>query len=72
MITEAKSGSSHDEIEINLKDPVLAGFWGAVQSGEIKPVIDTIYPYEQADAAQAQLSGGGHIGKILLSRASNS
>ncbi|MDJ0919789.1 MAG: NAD(P)H-quinone oxidoreductase [Henriciella sp.] len=52
-----------------IRDAVLAGFWGGVKTGAIKPVIDTVYPYDQADAAQAHLSNGGHIGKILLSRA---
>ncbi len=33
MIKEAKSGSSGDEIEINLKDPVLAGFWAWLWPG---------------------------------------
>lgn len=33
MTKEAKSSSSHDEIEINLKDPVLAGFWAWLWPG---------------------------------------
>lgn len=52
-----------------IRDAVLAGFWDAVKSGTIKPTIDTVYGYENADAAQAHLTKGGHIGKILLSRA---
>ncbi len=55
-----------------IRDAVLKDFWPAVISGAIKPVIDTVYPFEQAEAAQAQLSGGGHVGKILLSREPNS
>ena len=51
-----------------IRDAVLADFWPAVISGVIKPVIDTVYAFEQADAAQAHLAKGGHIGKILLSR----
>lgn len=51
-----------------IRDAVLADFWPGVLSGAIKPVIDTVYAYDQADAAQAQLDQGGHVGKILLSR----
>lgn len=51
-----------------IRDAVLADFWPAVLSGDIKPVIDTVFPFDQAEAAQAKMAGGGHIGKILLSR----
>lgn len=51
-----------------IRDAVLADFWPAVLSGDIKPVIDTVFPFDQAEAAQAQMAKGGHIGKILLSR----
>lgn len=51
-----------------IRDAILADFWPAVLSGSIKPVIDTTYPFEDAEAAQAHMAKGGHIGKILLSR----
>ncbi|MEM9053884.1 MAG: NAD(P)H-quinone oxidoreductase [Pseudomonadota bacterium] len=51
-----------------IRDAILTDFWPAVMSGEIKPVIDTVYPFDQAEAAQAHMTKGGHIGKILLSR----
>jgi len=51
-----------------IRDAVLAGFWPAVLTRAIKPIIDTVYAFEDADAAQAHMTKGGHIGKILLSR----
>ncbi|MEL6857504.1 MAG: NAD(P)H-quinone oxidoreductase [Pseudomonadota bacterium] len=51
-----------------IRDAVLADFWPGVLSGAIKPVIDTVYPFDQAEQAQAHMAQGGHIGKILLSR----
>lgn len=51
-----------------IRDAILADFWPAVLSGSIKPIIDTTYPFEDAEAAQAHMAKGGHIGKILLSR----
>lgn len=51
-----------------IRDAILADFWPAVLSGSIKPVIDTTYPFEDAETAQAHMAKGGHIGKILLSR----
>ncbi|MEL7482204.1 MAG: NAD(P)H-quinone oxidoreductase [Pseudomonadota bacterium] len=41
-------------------------FWSAVAAGDIKPVIDTVYPAAEADAAQARMAAGGHVGKIIL------
>ncbi len=51
-----------------IRDALLHDFWDAVEAGIIKPVIDTVYPFDQAEAAQAHMAKGGHIGKILLSR----
>ncbi|MEO0448992.1 MAG: NAD(P)H-quinone oxidoreductase [Pseudomonadota bacterium] len=51
-----------------IRDAILSDFWPAVLSGDIKPVIDTVYPFDQAEDAQAHMAKGGHIGKILLSR----
>lgn len=51
-----------------LRKAVEDRFWPAVKDGTIKPVIDTVYSFDQAEAAQAHLAKGGHIGKILLSR----
>lgn len=51
-----------------IRDAILADFWPAVLSGAIKPVIDTVYSFEQAEDAHAHMARGGHIGKILLSR----
>lgn len=43
-----------------------AAFWSAVESGEIKPVLDTAFPAAEADAAHALMARGGHTGKIVL------
>lgn len=51
-----------------IRDAILSDFWPSVLSGEIKPVIDTVYPFEEAEQAHAHMAKGGHIGKILLSR----
>ncbi len=54
-----------------IRDAILAGFWPAILDGTIKPVIDTVYPFSDADAAQAHMAKGGHIGKILLSQSAS-
>ena len=51
-----------------IRDAILSDFWPAILTGTIKPVIDTVYPFEKAEEAQAHMAQGGHIGKILLSR----
>lgn len=51
-----------------IRNAVLADFWPAVQSGAIKPVLDSTFPMDQANDAHARLEAGGHIGKIVLTR----
>ncbi|WP_084420658.1 NAD(P)H-quinone oxidoreductase [Henriciella litoralis] len=50
----------------DIREAVERRFWPEVAAGKIVPVIDTVYPIAEAEAAQAAMSKGGHIGKILL------
>lgn len=50
-----------------IRDAVLKGFWPAILTGDIHPVIDRVYSFDHANEAHARFSSGGHIGKILLS-----
>jgi NADPH:quinone reductase-like Zn-dependent oxidoreductase len=34
--------------------------------GEVRPVMDRIFPLEQVAAAHARMENGEHIGKIVL------
>ena len=43
-----------------------ATVWPLVESGLVRPVIDSRLPLDQAAAAHARMEDGGHIGKILL------
>jgi NADPH2:quinone reductase len=37
-----------------------------LENGAIKPIIDSIYPLEQAEEAHARMLSGQHMGKIIL------
>ena len=43
-----------------------AQFWSAVESGGIVPVLDRAFPADRAEEAQALMTRGGHVGKIVL------
>ena len=45
---------------------VVANVWPLVEAGKVKPVIDSVFPFEQAAAAHRRLDSGSHIGKIML------
>jgi NADPH2:quinone reductase len=50
-----------------IRDALSREVWPHIEQGRIKPVIDKIYPLAEAQAAHERMSGGEHIGKILLS-----
>ena len=54
------------EEKVRLKESFMARFWGDVQVGRIKPVVDEVYPVTEAEAAQAQMQRNENIGKLLL------
>ena len=43
--------------------------WPIIKQGRYKPVIDRIYPLEEAVDAHKRIDGGEHIGKIILTMA---
>ena len=40
--------------------------WPLIESGKVKPVIDSVLPLAQAAAAHARMESSEHIGKIVL------
>ena len=49
-----------------IRDAVLRQVWPLIAAGKIKPVIDSTFALDQAQAAHARMAGSSHIGKILL------
>lgn len=40
--------------------------WPWIEAGKVKPVIDSTFPLDEAEAAHARLQSGGHAGKVVL------
>lgn len=47
-------------------EEILQHVYPHLESGAIKPIIDSIYPLEQAEEGQARMQSGQHMGKIIL------
>ena len=54
------------EEKAHLREAMQNTFWQAVESGDIKPVIDRVFPARDCELAHAHMAAGGHIGKIIL------
>jgi len=59
-----RSRSLDEKIEI--KERFMAQFWSTLEAGDIKPIIDSVYPVAEAEAAQAHMESYGNVGKIVL------
>ncbi len=40
--------------------------WPLLNAGAVKPIIDSVFPLEQANKAHERIDDSGHIGKIVL------
>lgn len=49
-----------------LAEAVESRLWPWVADGRIRPVVDQVFPLEQAAAAHARLESGAHTGKVVL------
>jgi len=45
---------------------VRAQLWPLLSDGRIRPVIDSVFPLEDAAAAHRRMESSAHRGKILL------
>lgn len=40
--------------------------WPLIESGDVRPIIDRVYPLDEAADAHRRMEDGGHVGKLLL------
>lgn len=55
-----------DAFKAALADEIAQTAWPLVENGEIRPVMDRIFPLAEVSAAHARMEAGEHIGKIVL------
>lgn len=52
--------------KVRIKQSFLQRFGGAMASGELKPLIDDVYPWRQVNEAHARMRDNRTIGKLVL------
>ena len=48
-------------------DEIARTVWPYAEGGRLRPVIDSVFPLEEAAEAHARMESGEHVGKIVLS-----
>ncbi len=49
-----------------LAQEIAANVWPFAESGQLRPVMDKVFPLAEAAAAHARMEAGAHVGKIVL------
>jgi putative PIG3 family NAD(P)H quinone oxidoreductase len=49
-----------------VRDEIAETVWPYVEGNRLKPVMDMVFPLEEAAAAHARMEAGDHVGKIVL------
>lgn len=52
--------------KIKITEQFQSGYWPLLRSGELKPIIDTQFPIEQAQEAHEYVAQNRNIGKVIL------
>lgn len=52
--------------KIKITEQFQTGYWPLLRSGELKPIVDTIFPIEQAQEAHAYVAQNKNVGKVIL------
>lgn len=66
IITGSTLRSRSVEEKVRLRDGVEKNLWTLVREGKIRPILDSVFPLEQAAAAHERMESRTHIGKIIL------
>ncbi len=59
-----RSRSVAEKVEI--KEKFMAQFWPLLLNGTIQPIIDSVYPIEQANEAHQRMATDKNVGKIVF------
>jgi putative PIG3 family NAD(P)H quinone oxidoreductase len=54
------------EFKTMVADEIAKTVWPYVEGGRLKPVIDSVFPLDNAAEAHARMEAGEHVGKIVL------
>ena len=65
-VTGSTMRARPDMFKAMVADEIFREVWPFVESGELRPAMDEIFPLAQAAAAHARMEAGEHIGKIVL------
>lgn len=52
--------------KVKITEQFQSGYWHLLRSGELKPIIDTVFPLEKAQEAHAYVAQNKNIGKVIL------
>ncbi|MCL6463424.1 MAG: NAD(P)H-quinone oxidoreductase [Acidobacterium ailaaui] len=66
IITGSTLRSRSVEEKAALREQIEKQVWPLLQNGTIRPVIDRIFPLNEAAAAHKRMQEGQHLGKLLL------
>ena len=55
-----------DDYKANLVASFISDFYAELVNGRIKPVIDTVYPWQQVEQAHEKMASNENIGKLVL------
>ncbi|VVT03770.1 NAD(P)H-quinone oxidoreductase [Erythrobacter sp. EC-HK427] len=69
-ITGSTLRARPDVVKGMIADEIFREVWPLVESGELRPAMDRVFPLAEAAAAHARMEAGAHIGKIVLEVAS--
>lgn len=65
-ITASTLRNRSDEYKAELVSNFTADFFEHLNNGEIKPIIDTVYPWAEAEQAHNKMARNENIGKLVL------
>jgi NADPH:quinone reductase len=66
VVTGSTLRARSSDFKRAIRDQLATHVWPLIASGRIRPIVDTVFPFERAGDAHAYMESGAHKGKIVL------
>ena len=65
-VTGSTLRARDDAFKAHIARQLQEKVWPLLESGKIRPVVDSVFPLAEAEQAHARMAGNQHFGKIIL------
>ncbi|MFL6547341.1 MAG: NAD(P)H-quinone oxidoreductase, partial [Povalibacter sp.] len=66
VVTGSMLRTRATEFKREIRDKLLTNVWPLLRNGQVKPIVDRAFPFDEASSAHEYMETSAHMGKLIL------